>query len=79
MLTARAGVQQFLAGCTCVGVTAAGELYAPYGLDELAAGQLTLNPLNRTPDLFLPKAKDYRARWPWLTIHAPDWLAEGGA
>lgn len=75
--TARAGVQQFLARCTCVGITAAGDLYAPWGLDELVAGQLMLNPLNQTPDLFLPKAEDYRARWPWLTIHAPAQSAEG--
>lgn len=48
-----------------------GELYAPYGLTELTAGHLVLNPLNCTPQLFLPKAKEDRVRWPWLTTHAP--------
>ncbi|MCP2013970.1 hypothetical protein L1280_001107 [Deinococcus sp. HSC-46F16] len=62
----REGIDQFLVECTCVGVDASGELYAPYGLADLAAGLLRPNPRNHTPGLYAAKVADYRARWPWL-------------
>lgn len=62
----REGIDQFLVECTCVGIDAAGELYATYGLTDLAAGILRPNPLNHTPSLYTPKVRDYQRRWPWL-------------
>lgn len=47
---------------------ASGELYAPFGLDELERGVLRCNPLTPQPELFVRKAESYRARWPWLTL-----------
>ena len=64
--SAREGIDQFLVECTCVGVSAAGEVYAPRGLDDLVAGRLRRNPRNHTPTLYAAKVADYRARWPWL-------------
>lgn len=64
--SAREGIDQFLVECTCVGVDERGEVYAPYGLADLAAGQLRPNPLNHTPGLYAAKVADYRQRWPWL-------------
>ena len=64
--SARDGVLQFLVECTCVGVDAWGNLYAPYGLHDLSAGVLRRNALNHTPELYAAKADDYRQRWPWL-------------
>ncbi len=55
--------------CTCVGIEVmSGALYAPNGLEDLAAGILRPNPLNERSDLFPAKAESYRARWPWLVI-----------
>lgn len=65
--SAREGIDQFLVACTCVGITAGQALYAPDGLDDLAAGRLRLNPRNHTPALYAAKVRDYRRRWPWLT------------
>ncbi|GGJ88407.1 nucleotidyltransferase family protein [Deinococcus aquiradiocola] len=63
----REGIDQFLVRCTCLGVDAAGTLYAPYGLQELAAGVLRPNPLNADDGtLYRAKVDSYRARWPWL-------------
>ena len=45
-----------------------GEVYAPYGLDDIGQGLLRNNPLTPQPDLFMHKARSYQARWPWLTI-----------
>lgn len=64
--SAREGIRQFLVECTCVGVDARGELYAPCGLADLAAGILRPNPHNHTPGLYAAKVADYRTRWPWL-------------
>lgn len=69
--SARDGIQRYLISCTCtcIGIDAAtGELYAPNGLDDLAAGILRMNPLTPKPALFREKAASYRARWPWLRI-----------
>ncbi|GAA5514024.1 hypothetical protein Dcar01_02773 [Deinococcus carri] len=62
----REGIDQFLVECTCVGVDERGELYAPHGLADLAAGHLRPNPRNHTLTLYAAKVADYRQRWPWL-------------
>lgn len=64
--SAREGILQFLVECTCLGIDAAGAVYAPYGLDDMAAGVLKLNALNHSPGLYAAKVRDYQARWPWL-------------
>lgn len=70
--SAREGIDRFLILCTCIGVHRRGggaaELYAPNGLEELAAGILRRNPINDQPHLFAAKAASYRSRWPWLTV-----------
>jgi hypothetical protein len=69
LASATDGIDRYLVACTCVGIDAVtGTLHAPDSLDDLQAGRLRLNPRNPRPDLFLAKAADYRARWPWLTI-----------
>jgi uncharacterized protein len=71
LVSARDGIDRYLIACTCVGIDVAdGALYAPNGLDELAAGVLRMNPVHARPDLFRHKAADYQARWPWLRIVA---------
>ena len=68
----RDGIDRYLVACTCVGISAeTGEVYAPYGLDDLWKGVLRINPVNPQPARFLEKAASYRARWPWLTIIEP--------
>lgn len=62
----REGIDQFLVECTCVGIDARGEVYAPFGLTDLAAGVLRPNANNHTPELYGAKAASYRERWPWL-------------
>lgn len=62
------GIDQFLVECTCVGVNAAGHVYAPHGLGDLVAGRLHPNSRNHTPDLFAAKAESYVRRWPWLQV-----------
>ena len=70
--SARDGIDRYLVECTCVGIeVASGAVYAPYGLDEMAAGVLRMNPANARPELFRAKAQSYRARWEWLNIVAP--------
>lgn len=67
--SARDGIGRFLVSCTCVGIEAAsGGLYAPYGLGELSAGELRMNPRTPFADLFAHKAASYQARWPWLKV-----------
>ncbi|MCA4965573.1 nucleotidyltransferase family protein [Pseudomonas sp. Y24-6] len=48
-----------------------GEVYAPYGLDDIEQGLLRINPVNHQFDLFEKKALSYQARWPWLEIVYP--------
>ncbi|MFC4455870.1 nucleotidyltransferase family protein [Deinococcus sonorensis] len=67
LLSVQEGIDQFLVRCTCLGVNAAGEVYAPCGLSELEAGVLRPNPRNHTPHLYAAKVQSYRERWPWLT------------
>jgi len=72
LTSARDGIDRYLSSCTCIGIEAVtGALYAPYGLDELEAGLLRMNPVNPQPGRFLEKAESYRARWPWLAIVPP--------
>jgi len=71
LVSACDGIDRYLVPCTCVGLTAERDLYAPYGLEELWAGTLRMNPVNPQPERFLEKAESYRARWPWLTIVPP--------
>ncbi|HEY4214007.1 MAG TPA: nucleotidyltransferase family protein [Steroidobacteraceae bacterium] len=59
------GIDRFLVLGTCVGIRP-GEVYAPYGLELLYDGVLTMNPLTPYSDLFARKAASYVARWPWL-------------
>ncbi len=70
--SARDGIDRYLVECTCVGIeVTSGALYAPYGLDDLAAGILRMNRHNPRPAFFIRKAESYPARWPWLTIVDP--------
>jgi len=67
--SSRDGVDRYLVAGTCIGlVPETGEVYAPYGLDDVALGLLRPNPRNLQPDLFTQKARSYQARWPWLRI-----------
>lgn len=65
--SSRDGIDRFLIPATCVGV-APGRLYAPYGLEGLYAGELTMNPLIPHAALYARKAASYQARWPWLRV-----------
>ncbi len=69
---AKDGIKRFLVAGTCVGIGASpsnfGELFAPYGLNELFAGVLRPNPLNLPGNRFSEKAATYMARWPHLVI-----------
>ena len=70
--TAKQGIDRYLVAGTCIGVEiATGEVYAPYGLEDVAQGVLRINPLHAEPELFAQKARSYQARWPWLKIVAP--------
>ena len=72
LTSAKQGIDRFLIACTCVGIhIETGMLYAPYGVTEISAGILRMNPANPRPDLFLRKALDYQSRWPWLSILSP--------
>ncbi|MGR2709080.1 hypothetical protein B7453_20130 [Pseudomonas sp. IB20] len=71
--TAKQGVDRYLVAGTCIGLEIeTGEVYAPYGLEDVAQGVLRINPHHREPELFAAKARSYQARWPWLKIVAPD-------
>ncbi|MET4576265.1 nucleotidyltransferase family protein [Ottowia thiooxydans] len=66
---AREGIDRYLVACTRVGINVAtGQLYAPDGLTDLAAGVLRPNPLYRDLRQFEAKAISYQERWPWLRI-----------
>ncbi|MEZ2296089.1 nucleotidyltransferase family protein [Variovorax sp. RCC_210] len=71
--SARDGIDRYLIACTRVGIALADQtLHAPDGLDDLAAGVLRMNPLLPMRELFLKKAGDYQARWPWLQVVQPE-------
>ena len=67
---ARDGIDRFLVACTCVGVRPGGEVYAPWGLDDLYAGRLRPNPLTPYGELYVRKVASYRQRWPGLRVDA---------
>lgn len=65
------GVDRFLVGSTSVALQPGPQhpsVYAPYGLDDLYAGVLRANPRVEHGPLYLQKARDYQARWPWLSL-----------
>lgn len=63
--SSREGVDRFLIAGTALGLEAAtGEVYAPFGLDDLQYGILRINPHFPQPELFARKVDSYRARWP---------------
>ena len=65
----RDGIDRYLIAGTCIGLELdSGELYAPYGLDDIDQGLLRINPLNAQAELFANKASSYQKRWPWLRI-----------
>ena len=68
---ARDGIDRFLVRETCVGVRpseSGWQVHAPNGIETVAAGTLTRNPLTPHAALFDAKAASYRARWPWLRV-----------
>ena len=68
---ARDGIDRFLVRETCLGLRPSGsgwELHAPNGLDGVAKGTLTRNPLTPHAPLFDAKTASYRQRWPWLRV-----------
>lgn len=67
--SSRDGIDRYLVAGTCIGLDVlTGEVYAPYGLNDIEQGLLRINPLNHQPDLFVQKAESYRARWPFLRV-----------
>jgi hypothetical protein len=68
LASARAGIDRILFRGACIGIDAAGRVYAPHGLGDMAAGLLRPNPADLRLDMMLAKAADYRARWPWLQV-----------
>lgn len=70
--SAKDGIDRFLVAGTCVALSAstdnAGELYAPFGLDDIFAGVLRPNINNLPGNRYREKSKSYQARWPHLTI-----------
>lgn len=69
---AQDGIDRFLVDCTCVGLQPGPQgltLHAPFDLAALYEGALRPNPRFHRPSLYAAKAADYRARWPWLTVH----------
>lgn len=71
--SSREGVDRFLIAGTALGLEAAtGEVYAPFGLDDLQYGILRINPHFPQPELFARKVDSYRARWPWLKLAGAD-------
>lgn len=68
---ARDGIDRFLVRETCVGLRPAPggwDVHAPNGVETIAAGTLSRNPLTPHAALFDAKAASYQARWPWLRI-----------
>jgi len=69
LTSARDGIDRYLISCTCIGIEAStGRLYAPYGFQDLHDGLLRMNPSFSQPVLYRRKARDYQARWPWLSV-----------
>lgn len=67
--SAREGIDRYLVNCTRVGIDVmSGALYAPDGLEDLAAGILRPNFAYPDTRQFDAKACSYQQRWPWLRI-----------
>ncbi len=68
------GIDRFLTPCAQVGVQPDGpglRLYAPKGLDDIAAMVVRPNPVaNYSRDRLLEKARRWRTLWPALTVTA---------
>ncbi|HQT83713.1 MAG: hypothetical protein B7Z58_10765 [Acidiphilium sp. 37-64-53] len=63
------GIGRFLVRGTCVGVRAGcGRVFAPFGLDDIAAGVLRPNPDVTLTARFAEKCGSYLRRWPHLRI-----------
>lgn len=69
--SARAGIDRFLFPALRLGIDADWRLYAPDGLDDTAAGYLRPDPAMPRLEQARPKAADYLARFPELTL-APE-------
>lgn len=70
--SAKEGIDRFLICATCVGLSIdSGEVYAPYGLDELEQGVLRMNPNFPQPGLYEKKVLSYQQRWQWLSTPHP--------
>lgn len=73
----RDGIDRYLIAGTCIGLDVeAGDVYAPFGLDDVGQGLLRINPGNAHPDLFDQKAKSYQTRWPFLRILGTDFSSK---
>lgn len=59
------GIRRFLVLETCVGVRP-NQYYAPFGLEGIYGGTLSINPLTPYSELFAAKIASYRSRWPHL-------------
>lgn len=68
--SARAGIDRFLFRGICLGISANGEVYAPFGFDDVLQGLLRPNPWNPRLAQMLAKAEDYRLRWPMLRVES---------
>jgi hypothetical protein len=68
------GIDRFLVPCAQVGVRPDGTrlaLYAPRGLDDIAAMVVRPNPVaNFTSEQFLRKTRRWQAAWPKITVMA---------
>lgn len=74
---ARTGIERFVVAGTCCGISARGEVYAPYGFADMFDGVLRWNPRNPTPHQFDYKCGTYRERWPWLRVEKEPAVARG--
>ena len=71
--SAKQGVDRYLVAGTCIGLEIeTGEVYVPFGLEDVEQGVLRINPDHPEPELFGAKARSYQARWPWLRIVEPN-------
>jgi hypothetical protein len=69
--SAAEGIDRFPAACCCVGVRP-GEVYAPYGLDDVFAMVVRPNPVIVTQEVYEAKAARWKALWPEATVMAWD-------
>jgi uncharacterized protein len=66
------GIDRFLMPCAMVGLNAAGDLYAPKGVADIANMIVRPNHMpNFHPERYAEKASRWREAWPEITIIAP--------